>query len=350
MASLIDITALSLATEEAQAVGEVVSEKIYNNETLQQAHAIFTGIAWDTQIPFAGLIGRNLAKVVNCNMPAGTGFSMSEKTWTPVDVGVRYEHCQQDLDQLFKLFGPKTPRYSADDITGTDIADFIVNRIEAGVAEDLHRLIYFGDTAMDIVSNGGYLANALDGEQAVWQAFDGLWKQWLADGAIPVQTISENGLASYAAQLALGATTAYDTFKGMYEKADSRMLSVPGLRIECTRSLFMNYQAWLEDKSLAFTLERTERGTSRYTFRGIPIVVRNDWDRSLVLFDNGTKYDKPHRAALTVPGNKPLGILDQESLTQVSSFYVQKDLKNYMDVLMRMDVKHLESYMIVCAY
>lgn len=350
MASLIDVSALTLNEEEATAVSEVVFERVFENPALSASHAIFTGIERDRQIPFAGLMGRMGEKVTDCSLPAGTGFAMTQKKWTPVDWGFRLSHCHRDLDPLLKLFRSRAPRHSADDIQGSDVMDFIVNRVEDAMIQNIIRMVWFGDTAMDTVANAGYLANALDGEQAVWQAFNGLWVQIIADANIPTVTISENAEATEADQLAIGAGNAVAYFKEMHEKADSRLLSDPSIRYYCSRTIAQEYLSWLEDKSLAFTLDRAEDGTPNLSYRGIPIEVRDDWDRTVQLFDDGTVLDKPNRILLTTPSNIPIGTMDTESLEEIKSFYDQKDRTNYMDIVARLDVKFLESYMAVKAY
>ena len=96
---------------------------------------------------------------------------------------------------------------------------------------------------------------------------------------------------------------------------------------------------------------RTEEGTSRDTYRGIPIIVREDWDRNIrTYFDNGTTYLDPHRMILTDINNIPIGTLSEDDLKSLDMFYEKKDKTHYIDTAMTLDAKLLEEYMIAVAY
>ena len=107
-----------------------------------------------------------------------------------------------------------------------------------------------------------------------------------------------------------------------------------------------------ETKTLATGfVERTEDGKNGLKFRGVELIIRDDWDRNIrAWFDNGTKWVNPHRAILTTKGNIPLGTSDEESMKSVEAFYDKKDRVHYFDVDYMLDVKVLEEYKIVAAY
>ena len=122
-------------------------------------------------------------------------------------------------------------------------------------------------------------------------------------------------------------------------------------QFEVTRELWQNYQDTLEDKSIVFSLAETTDGISKMSYRGIPIKVRHDWDNNIRSYqDNGTKFNLPNRAILTVKENIPVGTLSQEDLDNLESWYEKKDKANYIDFDLKLDVKHLLPYMTVAAY
>jgi len=183
----------------------------------------------------------------------------------------------------------------------------------------------------------------------------GLWRQ-LVDavdsGTTPRYTIAENGGASYAAQNNLAADRALKAMRGLYNDIDSRARLGDGLVFQMTDSLYRNWLNYLEDKSLAFTLERTEKGkVTQMSYRGIPIIVRYDWDRNIrASFDTGAKYYLPHRMLLSPINNIPIGTSDEGDLNSLDMFYDRTAKTHYIDVAFYLDCKLLEDYMAAVAY
>ena len=87
------------------------------------------------------------------------------------------------------------------------------------------------------------------------------------------------------------------------------------------------------------------------TYRGVDIYRVVNWDETIrTYFDNGTKWNLPHRALLTTPDNIPIGTPSTEMLGSLDSFYDRKDKKNYVDAEIMVDIQLLEDYMAVAAY
>jgi hypothetical protein len=113
----------------------------------------------------------------------------------------------------------------------------------------------------------------------------------------------------------------------------------------------MNWKAFLEDKSLVFQLQTAEQGAAMDTYRGIPIVVRNDWDRNIRTYeDNTVTYNLPHRAVLTATTNIPIGTADEGSFGNFDAFYDKVTLSHYFDTAWYLDAKLLEETQIAVAY
>jgi len=153
----------------------------------------------------------------------------------------------------------------------------------------------------------------------------------------------------------LPANSALGIFRNMFNKVDSRFHQAieEGAQPQylVTREIYQNYMDQLEDKSLIFTLAEAKDGVSMLTYRGIPIKVRNDWDNNIKAYQyNGTSYNLPNRAILTVKENIPVGTVAESDLTALDSFYDKVTKKNYIDFDLKLDVKHLLDYMTVAAY
>lgn len=354
MASTIDFSSLTLNTEEARDVSEVVFDQTYARPEITDTHAIQTGVEMDRYIPILGqygLVGQ--VDPGSCAVNDETAqIPTSQKTWTPKLISFRMTHCQSDVPTLLKFW--KKARIAAntwEDVDNEMLA-FISDRVSDAVTQSILRISDFGDTAAEVVGSGGNLTAGTD--KTYFNMLNGMWKQVETDQAgsalIHRYTISENGEASYTAQLALNESRALNMFRDMYNEIDPRAFE-GNLVFQVSRTLFNNWQDFMENKSQVFQLDRTEKGSTKWTYRGIPIVVRYDWDRFIrAYFDSGTVYYLPHRAILSDLNNIPIGTSDEESLSNLESFYWLKDKKHYIDVAYKLDQKILQEYPVAVAY
>lgn len=355
---LLDLTGLTMNEEEAQSVSEAIFEALITGPELGEFHEIETGIQHKTQIPFIGNLGLVGKKVTGCDRNENPGtIPLTEKFWDPVKIGDRLKHCATDVNALLKLF-KKAQKMNPDFYDRINGEEFgvIIAKVQQSMLIMLNRLAWFGDTAADNVSGGGVITNGIDTEY--FDILDGLWKQIITEVPTTADNyveITANDGVSYAAQDNLAADAGLKLFRSMYNAIDARFFQAieSGASPEflVTRKLFQNYQDHLEDKSLAFTLAETKDGVSVYSYRGIPIKVRHDWDSNIRSYqDNGTTYNLPHRALLTVKENIPIGTLNTADLDTLLSWYEMKDKANYIDFDLSLDTKHLLSYLTVAAY
>jgi hypothetical protein len=357
MASTINFSTLTLTTEEATDVSMVVFEQVYSKPEIVGVHAIQTGVEMDRRIPILGQYGL-VGKVdpAACNKNAETGqIPTSEKTWTPKLISYRISHCQADVPTLLKFW--KKARIAAGtwEEVDNEMMAFISDRVLDANKEAILRIADFADTAAEVVGSGGYLTAGTT--KTYFNMLDGMWKQIFTDqaGAALIHrfTIDENAEATKVAQLALATDAALKVLRDLYNNIDPRAFDDPTLTFQVTKSLLNNWQDFLEDKSLAFTLNQieTKEGVSKWSYRGIPIQVRNDWDRMIRTYhDLGATYYLPHRAILTGLNNIPIGTSDEESLTSLDSFYDRTDKVHYIDVAFKLDMKILQEYAMACAY
>ncbi|WP_236937658.1 hypothetical protein [Flavobacterium coralii] len=312
-----------------------------------------TGIDVKTQIAFAERLGLLGKKSEGCSPNEADGFAMTEKLWTPVMEDFRLKHCQNDMPALLKLFR-KSQRINPDffDMVGTQELGVIISAVETALLENIHRKVWFNDTAAATVANSGVFTNGTDLDY--FNSFNGLFKQIFAEvptTAANYVAIEANAGTGYATQ-ALEEDAALAIFEQMVTKADERLVSADDAFILASRSLADNYRATLRNKNLGSGfLEIVEEGRPKLYFDGIEVKVRYDWDRYIKTYqDNGTKHHLPHRAVLTTKSNIPVGTLSKDDLTKLDVFYDKVSKQNIMDAAYTIDAKHLESYMTVAAY
>jgi len=355
---MFDLALLTMNEQEAQGVSEAIFERTITGGGLEEFHDIVTGIDMDTQIPFIGNMGLVGSKITSCDRNVnGVTIPLTEKFWRPVIIGDRLKHCAVDTPALFKLF-KRASKMNPDfyDKIGTEEFGLIIAKADQAIVKMINRLVWFGDTAAANVSAAGEITNGTDVK--FFNPIDGLFKQIFAE--IPTTAanyveITANAGVTKAAQATLAADAAFVMFRAMYNKIDARFFQAleEGAQPQflVTRALFQNFQDYIEDTSKVFTLAEIKDGVSVASYRNIPIKVRNDWDNNIRTYqDNGTIYNLPHRALLTVKENIPVGTLATSDLSTFDSWYEKKDKANYVDFDLKMDVKHLLDYMTVAAY
>lgn len=350
MASIIDVSGLTLNPEEAREIGKLIIEKAFVQGVLSDNHDIETGVQMKTQIPFAGKMRDSLKAASGCSPNAGTGFALTQKYWDPEQYDARWTHCAKDLNNLLKLF-QRSQRINPDfyDRIGSQEMGLVFTMIEVMLQETLPVKVWFSDkTAAEFPAGEWTIGTDLD----LYNVIDGLFKQIFAEvtGSNRV-TITENAGTSYALQ-ELPADAAYNYFQSMVNAADSRLLMDPTAKILATRSMVDNYRDTLRNKTLnAGFIEISENGKQTLFFDGREVVTMHEWDRIITsIQDDGIKYNLPHRAVFTTPANIPVGTLSEDDLDTLDSWYEKKDKSNYTDVAFSLDAKLLENYMIVAAY
>ena len=355
--AIFDLSGLTMNPTEVDDVSKAIFELVIEESDLAEHHEIETGITRKTQIAFVGNPGLVGKVQTDCDRAIDDfNIPITQKYWELVTLGIRLKHCATDVNALLKLF-KKASRMNPDfyDRIGSQELGLVIAKLEQAIKQMLNRLVWFGDTAAANVSGAGVIKNGID--VAYFTPINGLFKQIFAD--IPVTAanyveISENAGASYVAQ-ELTDDKALAIFRNMHNATDARFYqAIAGgaqPKLFVTRELMQNYWNTLENKSLNFSLGETQDGVSKMSYRGIPIIVRYDWDDNIRSYqDNGTKFNLPNRAILTLKENIPVATLSESDLDAVTSFYVQKDKANYMDVDMNLDTKHLLNYYTVAAY
>lgn len=350
MASKINVSALTLNPEEAQQISEAVIEKVFMQSELNQIHDIMTGISMQKQIVFVDNLDVGGEALTGCTPAEQDSLTMTQKYWLPALVAGRFTHCAHDLSQLLKIF-QRAQRVEPDyyDRIGSQEMGLLVAKIVDSLKVSISAKAWLGDTAAAVQPGGNFTIAGFNA--GLWDQFDGLWKQIFADADIPVHTITANAGVTYVLQ-ALPAGESLNILQGIYEGADSRLLGSPDAQFLVTRSIWDNYLALTETKEFNGGITtRLDNGQIAMDYRGIKMVLMNEWDRTIRKYqDDLTVHFLPHRAVLTTPGNIPIGTLSESDLDNLESFY-DKTLKvNIVDYGYFLDAKFGESYMASVAY
>ena len=358
--SAFDWTGLTLNPQEAQSASELVFKKTFVSPSLESIHGVMTDVQMDKYIPILGrygLLGKADPGSCNNNDVTDT-IPTTQKIWEPKMASFRIVHCQDQLPDRLKFWKKSLQALNTWSEVDGEMMTFIEDSAIDGVQKAIIRIGEFGDkTASPVgdVTGNELLTAGVD--KTYFNLINGMWKQVFLDqaGAAKIHrySITENAAASKTLQFTLAADRALRAMRDMYDNLAPEAFEGTTLKFQMTRSLFNNWQAFLEDESLSFTLSQAEQkgGTDGWSYRGIPIVVRSDWDRIIKSYhDLGTTYYLPHRIILADINNIPIGTSDSESLTSFKSHFDETTEKHYIKCAFKLDAKILLEEEVSVAY
>ncbi len=357
MPSNINLSTVTFDGKEVQSLREAFYQAVFQNPTIDQFHTVVNGIKAKQQMIYLGQFGLTGKKITDCEPSATTAtIPTSEKFWEPQYIGDRIQECYTDLLNSFFVWGLKNGVHKPD-LTNTDFALFLEERLSLAAYETALRFAWLGDTSAGIASNGGYLSNTVD--PAYFNVFNGFWAQATAIAAADTKkrvTIANNAGTSFAAQ---AFTTddvlnkvATNTFENMIYNADLRLRGAKDKVIIATQSLVDQYARERKAASnIELAYERTESGIDTFKVDGIDVIPFQFLDRHIRQYENnGTKFNQPHRAIFTTKSNLQIGTEETSNLSELNPFYDQKTRQYYVDYAFNMDAKIAEDYLTMIAY
>lgn len=348
-----DLSGFNINEGETTDLVSAIKERFLSKPSITAMHQIVTGVTYNQLIPFVGVLPDSGVCQEDCETTSSnSAIVMSNKRWSPKDVGDKYKICPKDYRSILNTVRANLTKEGIWNPEGSEEMQIVEDRALDAMVSYIHRFAWFGDTDANTVGSGyGVFKNGTN--LNLFNCLDGLWKQaaeLVASGDLTKVTITKNAGVNYAAQV-MTSTEAYETLAAMYDAADPRLFQVEGNVYIVTRSIYLKYMGFLEDKGLSNgSLPLNGAEYSPNSFRGIPIIVNDEWDRIIRQYqDNGTKYNLPNRAILTSPSNIPAGFVENDVLT-LKSWFSNDDEAAYIKIRNEFDVKLLEGYAAVVAY
>lgn len=347
---------LTFNGREAQSLSEAIYSASFENPAVGQFHTIISGVKAKQQIAILGALGLTGRGQTRCDITANPGtIPMSEKFWDPAYIGDRFEQCWADLIGTFFMWGLKNG-VKKPDLTDTDFANFLEDRIAESSIEAVFRLAYFGDTAAATISGGGVYKNGTD--VGYFDPINGYWKQIaaiVAANASRRTAIPHNTGVSYAAQEFTAQDTTDKVATGIFQSlkygADFKLRNADNKIIIATQSLTDQYEKELMSQNIEPSYTRVESGIDVLRYGGIDIIPFNFLDRTIRAYqDNGTKYNLPHRAILTTKDNLQIATEEEGNFSELDAFYDKKSKLYVADFGFNLDAKVIEDHMIQVAY
>lgn len=255
-----------------------------------------------------------------CGFDAAGNFAIGEKVLATKSISVNLEQCAREFeDSVFK----QALKRGTDvlDLSDTIIADAMQERVNVSVINDNAKIIWFGDTTISGTS---------DLEKSV-KIFDG-WFRLLENG-LPSSnkvSISETG--------DLGADAALGYLREVYEASDE-LFSIDDnqKKFHVTKSIGLNLLKTYEQLGTDSGLMRLEDGQRTLQFRGIDVVIHNEWDTTI----NALGLSNPHRIVYTTMDNLMVGTDIVTPASDAKLFFDELEEKYYYKAIYDLGVQYM---------
>ena len=284
-----------------------------------------------------------------------TKVNFAEKEWAIGDWQIPLKWCYTDLINTIAEYCLKTGT-EIGDLTSTEYMDDIVMpALDLAVKHMMWRFIWFGDKEAQNVTSSGQITDGVDVN--LFKTTNGFWKQLFAIGTANAgqkTAIAANEQTTTALQFSKlrEAGVAIGIFDNLLENADSRIASLYGAGIFCTKSLA---DALVRDLKTEYKLilewEQIFKGLDVTEYNGVPIYRVSIWDRFIQKYqNNGTKLNLPHRAVFGSPKQLFVGTPANQLISDLDIWFDRKDRVNYLYSTGKLGCLIGEDYLFQIAY
>lgn len=261
-----------------------------------------------------------------------------EKTWELGEWEVPLELCYQEIEDTIGKEGLKSGADKAD-LQDTPYWDIVlIPLLKKALIRMYWRLIWFGDTAAENVSDGGIITDGV--KTNLFTATDGLWKRLFAlcaanDAQRTEVTANQAATVDAQKQAMKASGYAVQLFDDLLSDADSRIFDDSKACIMCTNSMYKALRNDLVDKygKYTMTVKQVAAGIKLTEYDGVDIIVLDIWDRMIKEFEKKTSGGKtslnlPHRAVVCSPTNLFAGTEDKDTIASLSMKFDDTDRMN----------------------
>ncbi len=252
-----------------------------------------------------------MRKSTGCGSVNYTSLSLTAKDFAPVQLKGGVSFCAEDL-QTTIFQAARNAGVKRSEVTGTVFESLLLETVINGITSDIKRMAWLGNTG---AASGAY------------NAFNGIWKQAIADGSITPYTSANSGSALSAGD---SITILGDLYSGantspeLLEAIQSGQYGMPVFHV--SPSVYINYLEYLETVSgVEGAYRLLQDGTRVLTFRGCAVINHAMWNTtncaaSEINFGGGV-VNNFNLALLTVDRNLVLAIDSTDPTAQVKLWY-----------------------------
>ena len=272
------------ATYQGTYASQILLEPMFRSDDIMRNYTVYPNVKYKQNLMLAPKLSGITALNTGCsatNTCDPAGFTVAPKVITVSNVSVKQTQCWDEFKDQFIVESYKNG-LNMPDLTGTQLADVIINRVRHGIQSDVVRNMWAGNTAAAVAD-------------CTYTWADGLWKTMSAGGAINGTQMNEVTAATTAAGnlIAVGATIAasdaVSLLTNVFDGASAELQQIPASekRMFVTPNIYNAYYGALTAVSVAgavdFGHSEAQSGVNyaRLSFRGVELVPMYEWDVAL---------------------------------------------------------------------
>lgn len=321
-----------LTTADQVTISQAVFQDTFGVSDITASHRVLTGVRDGSLVPivlsndYFGMMGGQDEKSCNLNQ-CDISLDYSVHKWTLGEYACRAAICLRNVEEDFLVFWQDYRQMLEDPTIDGNSAEgylaFLMDRVAETVKGTSWRVSYLGDKG-----SANTLVNKNDGFLTQLVAGNGVKMNFLAAGAIPTgKEIYESMRAAYetAAESDEPWTDEDDIAWRMPLRVAKRLVAMLNTAADLSQ-----YNCDCIDP-MAITNARVFSVDNLKIF-GIPVKAYGEIDRS---YKWVPEFDSQYWVALVRDSNWLLGINSTDKMEQFRIFYDQKDLKVYIDMMVR---------------
>ena len=269
----------------------ILLEPMFTSDDIMSNYTIYPAVKYKQNITMAPSLSGITAVHSGCgvaNTCDPAGFNVTQKQIMVENVSVKQTQCWDEFKDQVIVESYKNG-VNMPDLTGTELADVIINRVRGGIASDMVRNMWAGEAAI-----------AVGAADCSYQSMgDGLWLTMANATAFQGGT-SANLTPVIGGLLAAAATASYATVGGTISVADVQLLlddcfnTAPSALQQVPareKRMFVTpnvYNAWYStltavavSGAVDYGHSEAQTGKDRLYYRGIELVPMYEWDVAL---------------------------------------------------------------------
>jgi len=270
---------------------KILLEPMFTSDDIMSNYTIYPAVKYKQNITMAPSLSGITAVHSGCgttNTCDPAGFTVTQKQIMVENVSVKQTQCWDEFKDQVIVESYKNG-VNMPDLTGTELANVIINRVRGGIASDMVRNMWAGEAAI-----------AVGAPDCSYQSMgDGLWLTMATATAFQGGT-SANLTPVIGGLLAAAATASYATVGGTISIADVQLLlddcfnTAPSALQQVPareKRMFVTpnvYNAWYStltavavSGAVDYGHSEAQSGKDRLYFRGIELVPMYEWDVAL---------------------------------------------------------------------
>ena len=320
---------------------QILLEPMFRSDDIMRNYTVYPNVKYKQNIMLAPKLQGITALNTGCtstNTCDPAGFSVSQKVITVSNVSVKQVQCWDEFQDQFIVESYKAG-LNMPDLTGTQLADVILNRVRHGIQSDVVRNMWAGDLALG--GAGGVGTNPT----CSYRWADGLWKAFSTTAAINGTQMNEvlvGATTSKAQTETVGGTIAsidaITLLTTLFDGAPAELQQTPASekRMFVTPNIYNAYYGALTAVAVTGSVDyghsEAQSGVNyaRLSFRGVELVSMYEWDTALATYNpalfncagvTGGAADVKNGCVYSAKDNLIIGTNVTDPDTQLKMFY-----------------------------